>query len=40
MDSLKKIGLKVEYLDLKNYFNKTHELRKKLDEMSGVFVKG
>lgn len=39
MDSLKNIGLDVEYLDLKEYFHKTDELRKKISEFDWVFVK-
>lgn len=37
---LEKLNLKVEYLDLKKHFNKTDELRKKLKEFKGVFVRG
>lgn len=40
MNSLQALGLEVEYLDLKNYFYKTDELRKKLSEFNGVFVRG
>jgi dipeptidase E len=40
IESLKKIGLKVSYLDLKNYFNKKNELQKKLNKFGGVFVRG
>lgn len=40
IDSLEKIGLSVEYLDLRNYFDKTDDLRKKLSEFGGVFIRG
>lgn len=40
MQSLRDIGLEVECLDLKDYFGKTNELRKKLNEFGGVFVRG
>ena len=40
MQLLRELGLKVGYLDLKNYFGKTNELRKKLNEFGGVFVRG
>ena len=40
VDSLKKIGLAVEILDLKKYFKKREKLRKKLDELGGVWVSG
>jgi len=40
MNDLKALGLEVEYLDLKEYFHKTDELRKKLREVHGVFVRG
>lgn len=39
MNNLKALGLEVEYLDLKKYFHKTDELRKKLRECNGVFVR-
>jgi len=40
MQSLKDLGLSVEYLDLKKYFGKISQLRKKLNEFGGVFVRG
>ncbi|MBC8495952.1 Type 1 glutamine amidotransferase-like domain-containing protein, partial [archaeon] len=40
IDSLEKIGLTVEYLDLRNYFDKTDDLRKKLSGFGGVFIRG
>jgi dipeptidase E len=40
IDNLEKIGLIVEYLDLKNYFGKLDLLRKKLNEFGGVFIRG
>ena len=40
INNLENIGLNVKYLDLKNYFGKTEELRKKLNEFGGVFVRG
>ena len=40
MQSLKDLGLSVEYLDLKKYFGKTNQLRKKLNEFGGVFFRG
>lgn len=40
MQSLNDLGLSVEYLDLKKYFGKTNQLRKKLNEFGGVFVRG
>jgi dipeptidase E len=40
IESLEGLGLTVEYLDLKNFFGKTDELRKKLNEFGGIFVRG
>ncbi len=40
MESLRELGLSVEYLDLKEYFGKTDQLRKKLNGFGGVFVRG
>jgi len=40
MRELHDLGLFVEYLDLKVYFGKTDELRKKLAKLGGVFVRG
>ncbi len=38
--SLEEIGLVVGYLDLKDFFGKVGELRKKLNDFGGVFVRG
>jgi len=38
--SLEKLGLIVEYLDLKDFFGRADELRKKLNEFGGVFIRG
>ncbi len=40
MQSLRDIGLEVEYLDLKDYFGKEKELRNKIDSLGGVFFRG
>jgi len=40
IESLEKLGLSVEYLDLKDFFGKVDYLRKKLNEFGGVFVRG
>lgn len=40
MQSLKDLGLSVEYLNLKKYSGKTEQLREKLNEFGGVFVRG
>lgn len=40
MTELRKFGLEVEFLDLKEYFGKTNDLRKKIKELGGVFVRG
>jgi dipeptidase E len=40
INNLKELGLTVEYLDLKDYFHKTDKLRTKLNEFSGVFIRG
>jgi len=37
---LRSLGLVVEFLDLKAYFSKTDELRKKINGLGGVFVRG
>lgn len=34
------IGIEVEMLDLKKYFNKQEELKKKIDELGGIWVRG
>jgi dipeptidase E len=38
--SLEQLGLSVEYLDLKHYFNKSADLRETLNTFGGVFVRG
>jgi dipeptidase E len=40
MTGLRKLGLEVQLLDLKEYFGKIDELRKKIVELGGVFVRG
>jgi dipeptidase E len=40
MQSLKDLGLSVEYFDLKKYFGRTEQLREKLSEFGGVFLRG
>jgi dipeptidase E len=40
MDELRNLGLKVELLDLQTYFGKSSELKKKLNKLGGVFVRG
>lgn len=40
MNDLEDLGLSVEVLDLKHYFNKSADLREKLKEFGGVFVRG
>ncbi len=40
IDELKKLGFKVEIFDLKEYFGKTDKLKKKIDTLGGVFVRG
>lgn len=40
IQSLREIGLEVEYLDLKDYFEKTEALREKIDQLGGVFFRG
>jgi dipeptidase E len=40
MEELKGLGFDVELLDLYKYFYKNSELKKKLDELGGVFVRG
>lgn len=37
---LEQYGVKVEILDLKNYFNKSNELEQKLQKLGGVYVRG
>jgi len=40
MSELSRLGLAVEMLDLKNYFGKIDKLRKKINGLGGVFVRG
>jgi dipeptidase E len=40
MDELKNLGFKVELIDLQKYFGKSNELKKKLNKLGGVFVRG
>ncbi len=37
---LKKLGLEVQILDLKDYFGNPEKLRKKIGELGGVFIRG
>ena len=38
--NLEELGLEAEVLDLKNYFGKEDQLRKKLNDLGGVWVRG
>jgi dipeptidase E len=40
MAELSNLGLKVEMLDLKDYFGDTDRLRKELNRLGGVFIRG
>jgi len=40
MAALENLGLDVQLLDLKDYFGKTDELRKKISEVGALFVRG
>jgi dipeptidase E len=40
MAELRNLGLEVQLLDLKDYFGKTDELRKKINELQALFVRG
>lgn len=40
MGSLRELGLEVEMVNLQNYFGKTDELKKKLDEIGAIFISG
>lgn len=40
MAELRKLGLEVQLLDLKDYFGSPGKLRKKIGELGGVFVRG
>ena len=38
--SLRALGLEVEMLDLRKYFDKQSELKEKLDELGAIFISG
>ncbi|MBI3190617.1 Type 1 glutamine amidotransferase-like domain-containing protein [archaeon] len=40
MKDLADFGISVEMLDLKNYFGKTAKLKKKIDSLGGIWVRG
>lgn len=40
LDGLKELGFEPETLDLKEYFGKSDELKKKLDEIGAVWIQG
>lgn len=40
MQSLQELGLEVELVDLRNYFGKQNELKKKLAELGAIFISG
>jgi len=40
MAELRNLGLEVQLLDLKDYFRKTDELRKKINELGALFIRG
>lgn len=40
MQSLRKLGLEVEMVNLRDYFGKQPELKKKLEELGAVFISG
>ncbi len=40
VDELKSLGFDVEVIDLQDYFGKNGELKRKLDQLGGVFVRG
>lgn len=40
MAFLENLGFECEHLDLKNYFDKTHDLKQKLNKLDGVWVFG
>ena len=40
MDSLRELGVKVELLNLRDYFGKPDELRNKLHELGAIFISG
>ena len=40
VSSLQELGLNVEVIDLKNYFNKKEELKNKLEELGAIFING
>ena len=40
MDSLRELGIKVELLNLRDYFSKQDKLRTKLEELGAIFISG
>src|SRR3989338_7730150 len=40
IDSLRELGLGVELVDLRDYFGKQEELKKKLEELGAIFISG
>jgi dipeptidase E len=40
LEQLNQLGFVAEHLDLKDYFGKEHDLRKKLSELDGVWISG
>lgn len=40
MASLRELGLEVEMLNLRNYFGKQNELKKKIKELGAIFISG
>ncbi len=40
MQSLRELGFQVEMVDLRNYFGKQTELKKKLEELGAIFISG
>ncbi len=40
VDLLRDLGFDVEVIDLQNYFGKSDKLKRKLDQLGGVFVRG
>jgi len=40
VSSLSEIGLHVEIIDLRNYFNKQNKLKNKLDKLGAIFISG
>ena len=40
MDSLRELGVEVALLDLRDYFSKSDELRRRLEELGAIFISG